>query len=240
MKHRQSLRPQAMSLDPVRYHSQQAAKWESQYKNAVFSARVDVVKNLLADADLTCQKWLDAGCGTGTLARTLAESRHCHVLGVDASAEMIANCQSSPNTEFETVEHVAHTHLPADSFDGVLCSSVIEYVEDPEATIREFARILKDGGRLLVSVPNSDPSARIPQWFFYWLTRPLGSRRMFTNLDYSKHCYSEDEFARILSKHGFRVLSSERFGRVQIELPLTHTSVTLKRDSMVMFSAIRS
>jgi SAM-dependent methyltransferase len=48
--------------------------------------------------------------------------------------------------------------LPDASFDTVLCSDVLEHIAEPQAFLRETARILKPGGTLLLMVP-----------FFYWL-----------------------------------------------------------------------
>ena len=49
-------------------------------------------------------------------------------------------------------------HCPAasvsNSCDGVLCSSVLEYVSDVDTCLKEFARVLRPAGLLLVSVPN--------------------------------------------------------------------------------------
>lgn len=54
--------------------------------------------------------------------------------------------------------------LPDESFDLVWCSEVIEHLEDPAASIEELRRILKPGGRLIITTPNS----------YFWLFRILG------------------------------------------------------------------
>ena len=45
--------------------------------------------------------------------------------------------------------------IPVDdaSFDAVLCSEVLEHVPDPTSVIKEFARILKPGGKLILTAP---------------------------------------------------------------------------------------
>lgn len=137
---------------------------------AKFFRSVRVLDELLAGSELSGQRWLDAGCGTGTLARFLAKHKGCKVLGVDASGEMISRCAVVPNTEFRQILDICETGLPEATFDGILCSSTLEYVIDPPLALREFRRVLKQNGLLLVSVPNAHPIARWPVWAVYWLT----------------------------------------------------------------------
>ncbi len=190
--------------DAVVYHSEIASQWESNYTSGAFSPRFEVILDLLANSDLRGQKWLDAGCGTGSLARFLAERKGCSVLGVDASDGMISNCTAAPNTEFAQIKDICETGLPDAAFQGVLCSSVIEYVPDPAVAVRELHRVLKKDGLLLLSAPNSHPLARWPVVILYWLTKRLGRRRMFQFLDYSRHSYSESGLCRLLESCGFR------------------------------------
>ena len=157
--------------DAVQFHSQIASGWESNYASDVFSVRMKVLDGLLAGRDLSGQKWLDAGCSTGTLARFLASHKGCKVLGVDASEEMISQCAPAPNTEFRQIPDICETGLPDAAFDGVLCSSTLECVPDPLAALRELRRVLQPNGLLLVSVPNAHPIARWSVVAIYWLTK---------------------------------------------------------------------
>jgi len=198
--------------DAVYFYSQSAQKWESNYKKKGFSVRKEILRELLPARHLAGQSWLDAGCGTGTLARFLAKAKGCNTLGVDASAEMIANCVPARNTEFRQIRDICETGLPDGTFDGVLCSSVLEYVSDPRAALIELRRLLKPEGLLFVSVPNAHPIARWPTLAIYWLTKHLGRRRWFQFLDYSKQSYSELRFRRLLNTCGFRVEAVRTFG----------------------------
>jgi len=219
--------------DAVQYHSRIASGWESNYKKKGFSLRKGILLELLPTRPLTGQSWLDAGCGTGTLARFLAEVKGCNTLGVDASPKMIANCVPVRNTEFRQIRDICKTELPEGAFDGVLCSSVLEYVSDPCAALTEFRRLLKPKGLLLVSVPNAHPIARWPVVCIYWLTKYMGRLRWFEYLDHSKHCYSESGFRALLHSCGFRAEAARRFGG------LCGPSPILGHGTLMMFRAVR-
>jgi 2-polyprenyl-6-hydroxyphenyl methylase/3-demethylubiquinone-9 3-methyltransferase len=219
--------------DAVQYHSEIASGWESNYASEVFSVRMKVVDELLAGDDFTGQSWLDAGCGTGTLARFLAIHKGCKVLGVDASAEMISRCSPTRNTEFRCIPDICGTGLPNEAFDGVLCSSALEYVPNPPAALRELHRVLRPGGLLLVSVPNAHPIARWPVLAIYWLTKPLGRHRWFQYLDYSRHSYSQSGFRRVLQASGFRSEAVRTWGG------LRGPSAILGHGTLLMFNAVK-
>lgn len=53
------------------------------------------------------------------------------------------------------------------SFDIVFCTEVIEHLHKPSLLISEIDRVLKKGGRSVLTTPNSN-------WFFYWFTRLFG------------------------------------------------------------------
>ena len=65
------------------------------------------------------------------------------------------------------------------SFDAALCTEVLEHVPDPVAALREFARILKVGGRLLLSAPLASGIHQAPYHFYagftpFWYRKFLG------------------------------------------------------------------
>jgi ubiquinone/menaquinone biosynthesis C-methylase UbiE len=199
--------------DAVSYHRELAVGWEQRYDKPSFKARLQAFKECLAGYDLHGQHWLDAGCGSGTLARYLAEAG-ARVLGVDAAEEMIARARElatrdvtkadehSARLRFEHVATIANLPLGDQSLDGILCSSVLEYVADPAMCLAEFARVLRPGGLLLVSVANRNSFVRKIQVKTHGLGRLFG-QRWCAFLDYSHHEYSAVEFHVLLKQHGF-------------------------------------
>jgi 2-polyprenyl-3-methyl-5-hydroxy-6-metoxy-1,4-benzoquinol methylase len=209
------------SQDAIAYHASLAGEWEQRYRKRSFQMRQNVLLNALRGWDLAGTIWLDAGCGTGTLARWLA-TRGCSVLGVDAAFEMVAAANQSAESQdysdrlwFVRVQTIARLALDDHSLDGILCSSVLEYVPDPKACLAEFARVLKPGGLLLVSVPNRRSMVRQIQLACHWLGTLLG-QRWCKFLEYSRHQYSRLEFERLLRQAGF---SGEKFLPLGSPLP---------------------
>src|SRR5882724_7698974 len=173
--------------DAVAYHRELAVGWEQRYTKPAFKARLQAVGECLAGHNLHSQDWLDAGCGSGTLARYLVEAG-AHVLGVDAAEEMIAMArefasqevarrdEQSQHLRFEHVATIAHLSLAGQSLDGILCSSVLEYVSEPADCLAEFARVLRPGGVLVVSVANRNSLIRRAQVTTHRIGRFLGQR----------------------------------------------------------------
>lgn len=94
----------------------------------------------------------DLGCGTGQAAARLAPWVG-KVIGVDSSAAMLKAAKSRvdglPNVELRRGDLTA---IPIESAacDAALLSLVLSYVAEPEAVLKEMARILKPGGRAVV------------------------------------------------------------------------------------------
>jgi ubiquinone/menaquinone biosynthesis C-methylase UbiE len=219
--------------DAVSYHDSIASTWDAGYEGDTFSIRLRVLSSLIPPGG-SGQRWLDAGCGTGTLSRWLVRERGFSVVAIDASEQMLANAVPQDGVEYHKAD-VAHTGLPSGSFDGVLSSSVLEYVPSVERALREFHRLLKPGGTLVASIPNAAWSVRIPAKAVYWLTRPLGSKRWHTFLDYSKHCYSEADFAQVLAESGFSTERAVKFG--YCEMPF---GVRIRMGALIMALARRN
>jgi demethylmenaquinone methyltransferase/2-methoxy-6-polyprenyl-1,4-benzoquinol methylase len=97
---------------------------------------------------------LDVATGTGLVALELARQKDCFVVGVDQSAEMLEvgrqNVVLAGATKKIRLEQGDARSLPFDDglFDAVTFTYLLRYVEDPAATLRELARVLKPGGTM--------------------------------------------------------------------------------------------
>lgn len=103
---------------------------------------------------------LDVGCGPGNLTAHIAElvCSEGSVVGVDPSKERIkiANEMSKPNLFFYEGKAEDLSRFPTASFDVVFVNSTLHWVQDQRAALKEFARVLKIGGRLGISGGSGD------------------------------------------------------------------------------------
>jgi ubiquinone/menaquinone biosynthesis C-methylase UbiE len=205
--------PRTARSDAIAFHDRLATRWESKYAGARFLERLNTLCELLPQQQ-TGKRWLDAGCGTGTIARWLAKERGAMVTAIDASRQMLANTLPFPGVTYIHAD-VKYTGLPNKVFDGIVCSSVLEYLEHPRTTLEEYARLLKSGGVLVVSVPHAAPAVRIPLKLMYWLTLALGKYRLYEFLDYSRHSFTFASLSRLLSSVGFTSIHVVDFGTLR-------------------------
>jgi demethylmenaquinone methyltransferase/2-methoxy-6-polyprenyl-1,4-benzoquinol methylase len=95
---------------------------------------------------------LDVATGTGAVALELVRRYGCSVVGIDRSPEMlaVARCRVDAHelgTSIELHEGRAETLPFADaSFDALTVTYLLRYVDDPAATVRELARVVRPGG----------------------------------------------------------------------------------------------
>ena len=89
--------------------------------------------------------------GTGMVAAELLARGDCSVVGIDQSAEMLAGARArfAGEDRVELIEGQAEALPFADaSFDALTFTYLLRYVEDPPATMRELARVVRPGGRI--------------------------------------------------------------------------------------------
>ncbi len=152
----------------AKFHEGIAAGWAQGYTGGSFGRRRACFRALLDRNVEPGKAWLDLGCGSGVLTSELM-LRGATVVAVDGSPGMLREAQAGMADEHGSVV----TWLQSDvqslpqlrnaEFDGVLCSSVMEYLENPDAALREAARLLRPGGKLIVSMPPKGSVVRMAQ-----------------------------------------------------------------------------
>lgn len=130
-----------------------AEAYSAENESNLFNRYYERPEMLRLAGDVSGRRVLDAGCGSGPLTAAL-RSRGADVTGFDASAGMVELARQRMGDAADL--HVADLAEPLpfadDTFDDVTASLVLHYLEDWAAPLTELRRVLKPGGRLLVSL----------------------------------------------------------------------------------------
>jgi ubiquinone/menaquinone biosynthesis C-methylase UbiE len=151
------------TLSTRHFFDRQAASWSSEYRSGGHMA--DRTMRFLDAVSRHCRepgRVLDFGCGSGEIAASLADAGW-QVAACDLSATMIETARDKwPGRAIEWValSPAATLPFPDAGFDLVVCSSVLEYVDDLPGRLAEMARVLRPDGWCCVTVPDMRHPAR--------------------------------------------------------------------------------
>ena len=138
---------------------------------------------------------LDVGCGVGSLSFYL-DSIGMRVVGIDISSRAIAICQKVKKNI--GLKHVVFKQAVLDSKkeknDVLVCSEIIEHIEDDSAFTKMLAAKLKKGGYLFLSTPSKE-NVLYPLGYFAAFDEEVGHVRRYT----------KKGLQELLESHGFSV-----------------------------------
>lgn len=113
-------------------------------------------------------------------------------------------------TSIDIVSDIINIPEPNSSFDAILCTEVFEHIPDPIAAIKEFNRLLKPGGKLIITAPFNSLTHFAPyhyssgfnKYFYEWHLTQNGFEidEMSLNGDYSE--YVAQEIRRVQTVYG--------------------------------------
>lgn len=152
-------------MQPEHYDSF-AENYSTENESSLFNAYYERPAMIDLAGNVNGRRVLDAGCGSGPLSAAL-RAKGAIVTGFDSSPAMVKLARRRLGEDAEL--HVADLGQPlpfADgAFDDVVASLVLHYLRDWAAPLAELRRVLKPGGRLILSVNHPivyklvDPSA---------------------------------------------------------------------------------
>jgi ubiquinone/menaquinone biosynthesis C-methylase UbiE len=131
------------------------AEWAPTYDgpNPMIDAEQSLVRSLLAPSLRSGVRVLDAACGTGRHAAWL-ESQGCQVIGVDVTAAMLHRASAAAPCSGFAQGDLRALPLASGSVDACVCGLGLCHVPNLAPALRELARVLRPGGRLVVSDPH--------------------------------------------------------------------------------------
>lgn len=185
-----------------------AYKGISDVRSLIFYERKRIVSILF---DIQPGIILDAGCGPGVYTDFLSKAEHISY-GIDISINMInvAHKKCFPRAHF-SVGSVEHIPFPDNSFDGVLCIGVLEYLSNLDCAIQEISRVIKQNGIAIFTIPNKlsilnviDALLRVS---LKLINRVCKSNFIKSVIDpnYELHTVSAVTLNKILEKEGFKI-----------------------------------
>lgn len=169
---------------------------------------------------------LDVGCGSGDDVRTLAHivGTTGQAVGVDVSDAMVAEARTRSAGLGLPVSFLTGDAGRLDFADGTSAASradrVLHHLEDPERALRELARVVRPGGRVVVSEPDFDT-------FVIDHPDPALTRRLLTVFA------TTGARSGGLGRHLYALFREHAFRDIRVEAaPVLLTDLTLAQDIM--------
>lgn len=138
-----------------------SATYDDQATNPLLLLDDDLTDRFLANVPLEDMVIVDVGCGSGRRWPKLLARRPRRLIGFDASAGMLARLKAKyPDAD---LHHVTDHHLPntlSESCDFIISTLTFGYITDAEGAFREWARVLKPAGEVVLTDLHPDAATR--------------------------------------------------------------------------------
>lgn len=105
------------------------------------------------------KKFLDLGCGAGYFLEKASDELNCEVYGIDPNpgAHGVGRFSNLSNDKIKQ-GFAEDIHFEDEYFDTILCSHVLEHVNNEQQSLREIKRVLKNDGVLIIGMPTATMS----------------------------------------------------------------------------------
>ena len=169
----------------------------------VFPAFLELGFNLMSDVEKP--RIVDLGCGDGKILFALHKKGlldgFSEIVGVDLSEERIRRMKKAlPFVKGVVSDASDIKDCPSSFFDYVICSQVIEHVQDDGALVVEIKRILKPCGVAFIS-------SVIKRWYGVYFYSSNGSFRL--DPTHVREYSSADKFVSLMQEQGLEVIGVE-------------------------------
>jgi len=157
-------------------------------------------------------EYLDVGCGALGHLVIEATRRGQKATGLDISQKLVSKARGFAQKELGdnhqyrfVIGRAEKLPFPDKSFTKVSAIAILEHVEDDEKAIAEMARVLKAGGRVFITVPNSFQRIWPPfRWYYRRVDREMGHLRH----------YGAKDLRRRIERYGFKLIGLHYTGHL--------------------------
>jgi SAM-dependent methyltransferase len=186
---------------------------------------------------------LDAGCGSQRY------KRHCNHLEYRAqdfgkyktdSKKMLGyeNVEDNADYQYGTLDYVGdvwNIEEKPETFDAILCTEVFEHILFPNETVKEFSRLLKPGGKMILTAP-SNCLRHMDPYFFYtgfsdrWfesilkgsgfeikVIKPVGDYYSWLSVEIARTAHTQSLFAKLLLFSAFLYYYNKKKTNVSVD-----------------------
>lgn len=123
-----------------------------------------LLKAYIAAKPLVGGDVLEVGCGEGRGVEVLLE-KSASYLGIDKIGEVVEKLKAKfPEVKFEQAIIPPFSNLKDNSFDTVVSFQVIEHIQNDKLFLQEIYRVLKPGGKAIISTPNINHTLSRNPW----------------------------------------------------------------------------
>ncbi|MFK8031696.1 MAG: class I SAM-dependent methyltransferase [Gammaproteobacteria bacterium] len=208
--------------DAVDWHQENAKYFDSNYvHDKAFIERFAVWTKVMDQYSDENNHVLDIGCGSGILSCYLAE-RNKSVIGIDGSAAMLKICESrKQDAKLENVNFLTKNisdlgDVISEKADLIICSSVLEYLDDLDESLELITSFLKDNGVFILSMPNRQSLYRKLEPVMFKLTGRPKYYKFVQNVGTVK------EIDAKLNVYGLKVLDSSFYAKTKVLSSVMH------------------
>ena len=230
------MQKQNRHIDNVKIHfNRNALCWNDLYQKCaivndiVLDNRKNICVSFLQKYLKSDSKILDAGCGAGLVALEVVQ-KGFFIHGIDISLPMIKYCEQNflksgiPSSKYLfTLGNIIDIDFPKGTFDGIIALGFLEYQENESQVLEYFHKILRPGGKLIISGPIK---IKISNFFglAILLRKIYSAIKLKVNKDYSGYKpvsinkYSLSRFKKLLKYTGFTLIDYKRHGYSNFEI----------------------
>lgn len=157
----------------IEYHKDHYVKKRPPGFYPVLAVRLKYMTEMLSDF-MENGKIIDIGCGTGEMLQVLEEHKF-NPFGLDYSFKMLREIsKENAGEKYPLINgDTENLSFKDESFDGIICAGVIEYLNDDKKALKEIARVLKPGGFAIITLSNRLSPARVFEPFVH---NPIGQK----------------------------------------------------------------